>query len=158
MYILHFLGNGTFKFLTIFRPFLNNKFYLCWINPWRKLQYSFHRRNHCKGFNYFLQKKSWLIAISYEVINIQIYSTYSSIRNSGYIKCYRLAYVSYAIMIIVVLQITALERGKKIEELQKRLLDSEVLRTRCTRKVTMLKDQVDKMLTYEHICIWFNNF
>ncbi|XP_039285474.1 coiled-coil domain-containing protein 170 [Nilaparvata lugens] len=39
-------------------------------------------------------------------------------------------------------KLTALERGKKIDELQKRLLDSEMLRTRCTRKVTLLKDQV----------------
>ncbi|KAG8286374.1 hypothetical protein J6590_061594 [Homalodisca vitripennis] len=37
---------------------------------------------------------------------------------------------------------TALERARKIDELQKRLLDSEVLRTRCTRKVNLLKDQV----------------
>ncbi|XP_075215388.1 uncharacterized protein LOC142321277 [Lycorma delicatula] len=39
-------------------------------------------------------------------------------------------------------KMTALERGKKIDELQKRLLDSEMLRNRCTRKVTLLKDQV----------------
>lgn len=43
---------------------------------------------------------------------------------------------------ITIKQVTALERGRKVEELQKRLLDSEVLRTRCTRKVNLLKDQV----------------
>lgn len=39
-------------------------------------------------------------------------------------------------------QITALERGRKIEELQKRLIESESLRTKYNRKVTILKDQV----------------
>ncbi|XP_066146448.1 coiled-coil domain-containing protein 170 isoform X1 [Euwallacea fornicatus] len=39
-------------------------------------------------------------------------------------------------------KITALERGRKIEELQKRLLDSESLRTKYNRKVTVLKDQI----------------
>ncbi|KAJ8953106.1 hypothetical protein NQ318_013450 [Aromia moschata] len=39
-------------------------------------------------------------------------------------------------------KITALERGRKIEELQKRLIESETLRTRYNRKVTLLKDQV----------------
>ncbi|XP_065158638.1 coiled-coil domain-containing protein 170 isoform X2 [Atheta coriaria] len=39
-------------------------------------------------------------------------------------------------------KITALERGRKIEELQKRLIESESLRTRYNRKVTLLKDQV----------------
>ncbi|KAB0799166.1 hypothetical protein PPYR_07046 [Photinus pyralis] len=39
-------------------------------------------------------------------------------------------------------KITALERGRKVEDLQKRLIDSESLRTRCNRKVTLLKDQV----------------
>lgn len=38
-------------------------------------------------------------------------------------------------------QIAALERSRKIEELQKRLVESEMLRTRCTRKLTMLKEQ-----------------
>ncbi|XP_076655762.1 coiled-coil domain-containing protein 170 isoform X2 [Halictus rubicundus] len=36
----------------------------------------------------------------------------------------------------------ALERSRKIEELQKRLVESEMLRTRCTRKLTMLKEQI----------------
>lgn len=40
------------------------------------------------------------------------------------------------------MQITALERGRKIEELQKRLIESETLRTKYNRKVTLLKDQV----------------
>ncbi|KAK5643627.1 hypothetical protein RI129_007472 [Pyrocoelia pectoralis] len=39
-------------------------------------------------------------------------------------------------------KITALERGRKVEDLQKRLIESEALRTRCNRKVTLLKDQV----------------
>ncbi|XP_068907810.1 coiled-coil domain-containing protein 170 isoform X2 [Tenebrio molitor] len=39
-------------------------------------------------------------------------------------------------------KITALERGRKIEELQKRLIESETLRTKYNRKVTLLKDQV----------------
>ncbi|KAJ8922565.1 hypothetical protein NQ315_007595 [Exocentrus adspersus] len=39
-------------------------------------------------------------------------------------------------------KITSLERGRKIEELQKRLIESESLRTKYNRKVTMLKDQV----------------
>lgn len=33
------------------------------------------------------------------------------------------------------LKITALERGRKVEELQQRLVDSELLRTRYNRKV-----------------------
>lgn len=40
------------------------------------------------------------------------------------------------------LQITALERGRKIEELQKRLVESETVRTKYNRKVTLLKDQI----------------
>lgn len=40
------------------------------------------------------------------------------------------------------LQISALERGRKVEELQKRLVESEMLRTRYNRKVAALKDQV----------------
>ncbi|XP_063235771.1 coiled-coil domain-containing protein 170 isoform X2 [Bacillus rossius redtenbacheri] len=39
-------------------------------------------------------------------------------------------------------KISALERARKIEELQKRLVESEMLRTRYSRKVTLLKDQV----------------
>ncbi|XP_030767167.1 coiled-coil domain-containing protein 170-like [Sitophilus oryzae] len=39
-------------------------------------------------------------------------------------------------------KITALERGRKIEELQKRLMESETLRTKYNRKVTLLKDQI----------------
>ncbi|XP_044593008.1 coiled-coil domain-containing protein 170 isoform X1 [Cotesia glomerata] len=39
-------------------------------------------------------------------------------------------------------KIAALERSRKIEELQKRLVESEMLRTRYTRKLTMLKDQM----------------
>nr|CAI5855773.1 unnamed protein product [Callosobruchus analis] len=39
-------------------------------------------------------------------------------------------------------KITALERGRKIEELQKRLIESESLRTKYNRKVQLLKDQV----------------
>ncbi|XP_076297051.1 coiled-coil domain-containing protein 170 [Lasioglossum baleicum] len=39
-------------------------------------------------------------------------------------------------------KIAALERSRKIEELQKRLVESEMLRTRCTRKLTMLKEQI----------------
>nr|CAI5855774.1 unnamed protein product [Callosobruchus analis] len=42
----------------------------------------------------------------------------------------------------LVKQITALERGRKIEELQKRLIESESLRTKYNRKVQLLKDQV----------------
>lgn len=40
------------------------------------------------------------------------------------------------------MQITALERARKIEDLQKRLIESENLRTKYNRKVTQLKDQV----------------
>lgn len=40
------------------------------------------------------------------------------------------------------MQITALERARKIEELQKRLIESETLRTKYNRKVSLLKDQV----------------
>lgn len=40
------------------------------------------------------------------------------------------------------LQITALERARRIEELQKRLMDAEVVRTQYNRKVNILKDQV----------------
>ncbi|KAF4520603.1 hypothetical protein B566_EDAN006014 [Ephemera danica] len=39
-------------------------------------------------------------------------------------------------------KISALERGRKVEELEKRLAESELLRTRCSRKVTLLKDTV----------------
>ena len=39
-------------------------------------------------------------------------------------------------------QIAALERSRKIEEVQKRLVESEMLRTRCNRKLTLLKEQV----------------
>ncbi|CAK9830412.1 Coiled-coil domain-containing protein 170 [Anthophora retusa] len=39
-------------------------------------------------------------------------------------------------------KIAALERSRKIEELQKRLVESEMLRTRCNRKLTMLKEQL----------------
>ncbi|PSN31683.1 hypothetical protein C0J52_24643 [Blattella germanica] len=39
-------------------------------------------------------------------------------------------------------KIAALERGRKVEELQKRLVESEMLRTRYNRKVALLKDQV----------------
>ncbi|XP_043271010.1 coiled-coil domain-containing protein 170 isoform X2 [Venturia canescens] len=39
-------------------------------------------------------------------------------------------------------KIAALERSRKIEELQKRLVESEMLRTRYARKLTMLKDQM----------------
>ncbi|XP_045480257.1 coiled-coil domain-containing protein 170 [Harmonia axyridis] len=39
-------------------------------------------------------------------------------------------------------KITALERGRKIEDLQKRLIESETLRTKYNRKLTQLKDQV----------------
>ncbi|XP_076273754.1 coiled-coil domain-containing protein 170 isoform X2 [Rhynchophorus ferrugineus] len=39
-------------------------------------------------------------------------------------------------------KITALERGRKIEELQKRLMESETVRTKYNRKVTLLKDQI----------------
>ncbi|XP_049789264.1 coiled-coil domain-containing protein 170 [Schistocerca nitens] len=39
-------------------------------------------------------------------------------------------------------KIAALERGRKIEDLQKRLVESEMQRTRYNRKVTLLKDQV----------------
>ncbi|CAH1965693.1 unnamed protein product [Acanthoscelides obtectus] len=39
-------------------------------------------------------------------------------------------------------KITALERGRKIEDLQKRLIESEALRTKYNRKVQLLKDQV----------------
>lgn len=35
-----------------------------------------------------------------------------------------------------------MERGRKIDELQKRLVESEMLRTRYNRKVSLLKDQV----------------
>ncbi|KAJ9583754.1 hypothetical protein L9F63_021917, partial [Diploptera punctata] len=38
--------------------------------------------------------------------------------------------------------ISALERGRKVEELQKRLVESEMLRTRYNRKVALLKEQV----------------
>ncbi|XP_063990284.1 coiled-coil domain-containing protein 170 isoform X1 [Diachasmimorpha longicaudata] len=39
-------------------------------------------------------------------------------------------------------KIAALERSRKIEELQKRLVESEMLRTRYTRKFGLLKDQM----------------
>ncbi|XP_054002962.1 coiled-coil domain-containing protein 170 isoform X2 [Hylaeus anthracinus] len=39
-------------------------------------------------------------------------------------------------------KIAALERSRKIEELQKRLVESEMLRTRCNRKLAMLKEQM----------------
>ncbi|KAK9891618.1 hypothetical protein WA026_015581 [Henosepilachna vigintioctopunctata] len=39
-------------------------------------------------------------------------------------------------------KITALERGRKIEDLQKRLFESETLRTKYNRKLSNLKDQV----------------
>ncbi|CAK1540513.1 unnamed protein product [Leptosia nina] len=39
-------------------------------------------------------------------------------------------------------QITSLERARKIEELQKKLDEAELLRTRYNRKVSVLKDQV----------------
>lgn len=39
-------------------------------------------------------------------------------------------------------QIAALERSRKIEEVQKRLVESEMLRTRCNRKLTLLKEQM----------------
>ncbi|KOC68996.1 Coiled-coil domain-containing protein 170 [Habropoda laboriosa] len=39
-------------------------------------------------------------------------------------------------------KIAALERSRKIEELQKRLVESEMLRTRCNRKLTVLKEQM----------------
>ncbi|XP_034950861.1 coiled-coil domain-containing protein 170 [Chelonus insularis] len=39
-------------------------------------------------------------------------------------------------------KISALERSRKIEDLQKRLVESEMLRTRYSRKLTMLKDQM----------------
>lgn len=37
-------------------------------------------------------------------------------------------------------KIAALERGRKVEELQKRLVDSEVLRNRYNRKVSICRD------------------
>ncbi|XP_014598986.1 PREDICTED: coiled-coil domain-containing protein 170 [Polistes canadensis] len=39
-------------------------------------------------------------------------------------------------------KIAALERSRKIEELQKRLVESEMLRTRYSRKLSMLKEQM----------------
>ncbi|CAH1160270.1 unnamed protein product [Phaedon cochleariae] len=39
-------------------------------------------------------------------------------------------------------KITSLERGRKIEDLQKRLIESESLRTKYNRKMSLLKDQV----------------
>ncbi|XP_019699519.2 coiled-coil domain-containing protein 170 isoform X2 [Harpegnathos saltator] len=39
-------------------------------------------------------------------------------------------------------KIAALERSRKIEELQKRLVESEMLRTRYNRKLTMVKEQM----------------
>ncbi|XP_071565098.1 coiled-coil domain-containing protein 170 isoform X3 [Temnothorax nylanderi] len=39
-------------------------------------------------------------------------------------------------------KIAALERSRKIEELQKRLVESEMLRTRYNRKLTMVKEQI----------------
>lgn len=50
--------------------------------------------------------------------------------------------VKPSVVLFFLLQITALERGRKIEELQKRLIESETLRTKYNRKVTLLKDQV----------------
>jgi hypothetical protein len=52
-----------------------------------------------------------------------------------------LVVLSY-IIVVQYLQISALERGRKVEELQKRLVESEMLRTRYNRKVALLKDQV----------------
>ncbi|XP_073990319.1 coiled-coil domain-containing protein 170 isoform X2 [Rhodnius prolixus] len=42
-------------------------------------------------------------------------------------------------------KMSALERGRKVEELQKRLADSEMLRSRCTRKCNLLKDQLGSL-------------
>ncbi|XP_072393858.1 coiled-coil domain-containing protein 170 [Diabrotica undecimpunctata] len=39
-------------------------------------------------------------------------------------------------------KIISLEKGRKLEDLQKRLIESETLRNKCNRKVTLLKDQV----------------
>jgi hypothetical protein len=39
-------------------------------------------------------------------------------------------------------QLTSLERAKKIDDLEKRLVESEMLRMRFSRKVTVLKEQV----------------
>ncbi|XP_056648311.1 coiled-coil domain-containing protein 170 [Diorhabda sublineata] len=39
-------------------------------------------------------------------------------------------------------KIISLEKGRKIEDLQKRLIESETLRNKCNRRVTLLKDQV----------------
>ncbi|XP_046388712.1 coiled-coil domain-containing protein 170 [Ischnura elegans] len=39
-------------------------------------------------------------------------------------------------------KITSLERGRKVEDLQKKLAESELLRTRYNRKMALLKDQV----------------
>lgn len=39
-------------------------------------------------------------------------------------------------------QITSLERARKVEELQKRLEEAELVRARYNRKVCVLKDQV----------------
>nr|CAD7263040.1 unnamed protein product [Timema shepardi] len=51
--------------------------------------------------------------------------------------------------------ITALERGRKVEELQKRLVESEMLRTRYNRKVTLLKDQ-QQTITPQYIAALAN--
>ncbi|BES94406.1 coiled-coil domain containing 170 [Nesidiocoris tenuis] len=42
-------------------------------------------------------------------------------------------------------KMTAIERGRKIDELQKRLAESEMLRNRCSRKVNLLKDQLSSL-------------
>lgn len=40
------------------------------------------------------------------------------------------------------IKLTSLERAKKIDDLEKRLVESEMLRMRFSRKVTVLKEQV----------------
>jgi hypothetical protein len=54
-----------------------------------------------------------------------------------------------SIILLIYKQLTAMERGRKIEELQKRLIESETLRNRCTRKLTLLKDQVILLVEME---------
>lgn len=44
-----------------------------------------------------------------------------------------------------------MERAKKIDDLEKRLVESEMLRMRFSRKVTVLKEQVRHSFMNKHV-------
>lgn len=82
--------------------------------------------------------------------------------------------VSLQIDMRIHVQLTSLERAKKIDDLEKRLVESEMLRMRFARKVTVLKEQVKKKIytsvkhllnrfyfQHESICVhgeYYNNW